>query len=117
MLDPAVARAGQAEIRDRLRPGGNSDGFGVPAVRGEALNRRLQTRASAAIATGTVWTPIWTLIPPVSCVSCVSWVYSVNAAETHETIYRESGMRYHHSSPGPLRGVRPARLTVVPSSM
>ena len=25
----------------------------------------------------------------VSCVSCVSWMYSVNAAETHETIYQE----------------------------
>ncbi len=40
-------------------------------------------------------TPIWTLIDPVSCVSCVSWWYSVNAAETHETIHTESGMRYH----------------------
>lgn len=46
------------------------------------------------------WTLIWTLIPPVSCVSCVSSWYSVNAAETHETIHWESGMRYqitHHN--------------------
>ena len=32
---------------------------------------------------------------PVSCVSCVSWMYCVNAAETHETFHQESGMRYH----------------------
>jgi hypothetical protein len=32
---------------------------------------------------------------PVSCVSCVSLRYSVNAAETHETENWESGMRYH----------------------
>jgi len=27
--------------------------------------------------------------------SCVSWIPCVNAAETHETIRQESGMRYH----------------------
>lgn len=32
---------------------------------------------------------------PVSCVSCVSWMYCVDAAETHETFNWESGMRYH----------------------
>lgn len=32
---------------------------------------------------------------PVSCVSCVSWMHRVYAAETHETFHRESGMRYH----------------------
>ena len=32
------------------------------------------------MARGQGWTPIWTLIDPVSCVSCVSWVYSVDAA-------------------------------------
>jgi hypothetical protein len=34
------------------------------------------------------------LIRPVSCVSCVSRMYSVNVTETHETIHVESGMRY-----------------------
>jgi len=39
----------------------------------------------------------------VSCVSCVSWSHWVNAAETHETIHWESGMRYHsrHDRPDP----------------
>ena len=32
----------------------------------------------------------------VSCVSCVSWKYSVNAAETYETDSWESDMRYHY---------------------
>ena len=41
------------------------------------------------------WTLIWTLMDPVACVSCVSSWYWVNAAETHETFRRESGMRYH----------------------
>jgi hypothetical protein len=38
---------------------------------------------------------------PVSCVSYVSWVYCVYAAETHETFRQESGMRYQfrHSAP------------------
>ena len=31
---------------------------------------------------------------PVSCVSCVSSCYCVNAGETHETFRQESGMRY-----------------------
>jgi len=31
---------------------------------------------------------------PVSYVSCVSWMHWVNAAETHETFHRKSGMRY-----------------------
>jgi hypothetical protein len=35
---------------------------------------------------------------PVSCVSCVSWMDSVNAAETHETFHQESGMRYQPSN-------------------
>jgi len=38
---------------------------------------------------------------PVSCVSYVSWGYSVNVAETHETVHRESGMRYQSSSGSP----------------
>jgi hypothetical protein len=29
-------------------------------------------------------------------------MYSVYAAETHETFQRESGMRYQHSSEGPV---------------
>src|SRR3989304_4744993 len=45
----------------------------------------------------------------VSCVSCVSRRCSVNAAETHETVRWESGMRYQtHTpdAPGPRpRGV------------
>ena len=45
-----------------------------------------------------VWTLIWTPLRPVSCVSCVSWMYSVNAAETYETDHWESGMRYQVSS-------------------
>ena len=44
---------------------------------------------------GSVWSLIWTLMNPVSCVSYVSGMYWVNAGETHETLYRESGMRYH----------------------
>jgi hypothetical protein len=40
------------------------------------------------------WTLIPTLIGPVSCVSCVSSWSWVNAVEKHETIHRESGMRY-----------------------
>ena len=35
---------------------------------------------------------------PLSCVSCVSWMYWLNAAETHESFHQESGMRYQHSS-------------------
>src|SRR6266545_3199641 len=38
------------------------------------------------------------LIDPVSCVSCVTWMYSVNAAETYETFHLESGMRYHSTT-------------------
>jgi hypothetical protein len=41
-----------------------------------------------------VWTLIWSLITPVSCVSCVSWWSFLNAAETHETFHWASGMRY-----------------------
>jgi len=41
------------------------------------------------------WTLIWTLMDPVSYVSCVSWKYWVNAGETYETFHWESGMRYH----------------------
>jgi hypothetical protein len=54
------------------------------------------------------WTPIWTLIDPVSCVSCVSSWYWVNAAETHETVQWASGMRYHfnHSILWGKRGSR-----------
>ena len=44
------------------------------------------------------WSLIGTLMDPVSCVSCVSWWYWVNAAETHETFHWESGMRYQVSS-------------------
>ena len=40
---------------------------------------------------------IGALIRPVSCVSCVASWYSVNSAETHETDYVESGMRYHRT--------------------
>ncbi len=50
-----------------------------------------------------LWSLIWTLIDPVSCVSCVSWMYSVNAAETHETFHQESGMRYQLVILGPIR--------------
>src|SRR3990170_923119 len=35
----------------------------------------------------------------VSCVSCVSRRCSVNAAETHETVRWESGMRYQTHTP------------------
>jgi hypothetical protein len=50
---------------------------------------------------------------PVSCVSCVSSCYCVNAGETHETFRQESGMRYQsttsssvsrHYEPGTLAG-------------
>ena len=43
------------------------------------------------------WSLIWTHIDPVSYVSCVSWMYSVNAVETHETVHSESDMRYQPS--------------------
>ena len=39
---------------------------------------------------------------PVSCVSCVSWMHCVYAAETHETFHQESGMRYQHLSEAPI---------------
>jgi hypothetical protein len=55
-----------------------------------ALPAQIAKAASDATA---VWTLIRTLIGPVSCVSCVSSWYWANAAETHETIHRESGMR------------------------
>lgn len=38
------------------------------------------------------------LMAPVSCVSCVSWGYQLNAAETYEMVHRESGMRYQLST-------------------
>ena len=50
---------------------------------------------------GASWSLIWTLMNPVSCVSYVSWMYWVNAADTHETFHWESGMRYQHSSRSP----------------
>ncbi len=40
------------------------------------------------------WSLIWTLMDPVSCVSCVSGMCWLYAAETHETFPWESGMRY-----------------------
>jgi hypothetical protein len=56
-----------------------------------------QVRSLAQDPTTRVWTLIWTLIGPASCVSCVSWWYWTYAAETHETVHWESGMPYHHS--------------------
>jgi hypothetical protein len=44
------------------------------------------------------WSLIWTLIDPVSYVSCVSWMYPLNAAETHETFHWESGMPYQDTT-------------------
>ena len=50
------------------------------------------------------WTLIWTLIDPVSCVSCVSSWYWVTAAETYETFHWESGMRYQRDArPAPRK--------------
>ena len=43
----------------------------------------------------------------VSCVSCVSWWYCVNAAETHEAPHQESGMRYQIRSQAPILSVNP----------
>ncbi len=40
----------------------------------------------------------------MSPVSCVSWMYCVHAAETHETFHQESGMRQE----APLRRVHRA---------
>jgi hypothetical protein len=51
------------------------------------------------------WTLIWTLIDPVSCISCVSWRYSVYEAETHETFHWESGMRYQSRPRRPDRSL------------
>ena len=45
---------------------------------------------------------------PVSCVSCVSWMHCVYAAETHETFHQESGMRYQHLSEAPIHAVEGA---------
>jgi len=54
---------------------------------------------------------------PVSCVSCVSGVYSVNAAEKHETFHWESGMRYQsrHSRSEQLTSDYPGRCAVAVS--
>jgi hypothetical protein len=53
------------------------------------------------------WSLVWTPMTPVSCVSCVSGMYWVNATETHETIYWESGLRYHYLDPYPAATRRP----------
>ena len=64
--------------------------------RTEAASSRLRGEARRArCASPSVWSPIWTLMDPVSCVSCVSPWCCGNAAETHETIHWKSGMRYH----------------------
>ncbi len=61
-------------------------------------------RAAADVgAWSLIWSLIWSLMDPVSCVSCVSWMYSVYAAETHETFHWESGMRYHPFTKAPIR--------------
>ena len=51
----------------------------IESVANEAeLVRRLESRNLGAL---------WTLIGPVSCISCVSSWHWVNTAETHETVY------------------------------
>jgi hypothetical protein len=53
--------------------------------------------ASTLTASAPLLDPYRTLTGSVSYVSCVSWMYWVNAAETHETLRWESGMRYPRS--------------------
>ena len=80
----------------RPRPVRSSNRMGRPQFpsSGKAFdsgtsNRRLVT--GVAMVHGGRWSPYRSC----SCVSCVSSWYWVNAAETHETFHRESGMRYH----------------------
>jgi hypothetical protein len=91
-LVPAAptSRSGWLPTIRRPRPSGSSD---IASA----------TRCSGACRTTGPWSLSWTLMDPVSCVSCVSSWYCVNAAETHETFRRESGMRYQHSSRRPDR--------------
>ena len=70
------------------------------AVRENDVSSKLSRVARRRLA---LWTPIWTLMGPVSFVSCVSWKHSVNAAETHETFHWDSGMRYHPFGQVPIR--------------
>jgi hypothetical protein len=55
-------------------------------IRGEEPGWRAFARFARAL--------VGALTSPVSFVSWVSWRYSVNLAETHETVDWESGMRY-----------------------
>ena len=54
---------------------------------------------------------------PVSCVSCVSWMHSVYAAETHETFHQESGMRYQHLSEAPIHHARIGAFSMATASV
>ena len=63
---------------------------------GERDRERLARRLEAEVVDYDVTSPRGserprTLIDPVPCVSCVSWMYSVNAAETYETVHWECG--------------------------
>jgi hypothetical protein len=58
---------------------------------GDPALRHWRAYLSARPEAGTL---IGALMGPVSYVSCVSWMCSVNADETHETFHQESGMRY-----------------------
>jgi len=49
---------------------------------------------------------------PVSCVSSVSWVYSVNASETYETLTGESGIWYQTRRPPTSRALVTLRMTL-----
>src|SRR5918996_3913956 len=65
---------------------------------GDPALRHWRAYLSARPEAGTL---IGALMGPVSYVSCVSWMCSVNADETHETFHWESGMRYQ------IRLIRP----------
>lgn len=58
------------------------------------------------------WTHLWTLIGPASCVSCNSWCYPVNTAETHQTVHADSGMRYQSRRPTTSRSLVTLRMTL-----
>jgi hypothetical protein len=87
-----------ARTFDRRNPPRLSEVFSRCYRADDKADRYCRRRARAGLVRAPPrdrdWTLIRTLTDPVSCVSCVSWRYPVNAAETHETVHPESGMRY-----------------------
>jgi hypothetical protein len=91
------ARGSRTYVRRRMAAGNTK----TEAVR--TVRRRLSDEVARRSSADGPWSLVWTLMDPVSCVSCVSSCYCMNASETHATCHRESGMRYQHSSNRPDR--------------